>query len=204
MEIALEPISNSQFIQKLEESTEQLGMQNLFSEYLAITELNKVDDASVEDKLKLFKVIWDETSFTAKQNLQAFESSHFKNKTKLRFYLNPAFLQGMVARTKSLINSGKAIEATHYLNDVLVDLIENYAWLKSSVDKVKIDYTTLMRSLKGLEKKNPKNYEHMIELLSLSDVDKTKAADTIEKTRKIMVNIRRKRKVLIKNHLLKS
>jgi len=70
--------------------------------------------------------------------------------------LNPAFLQGMVMRTKSLINSGKAIEATHYLNDVLVDLIENYAWLKSSVDKVKMDYTTLMRSLKGLEKKNPK------------------------------------------------
>ncbi len=110
----------------------------------------------------------------------------------------------MVMRTKSLINSGKAIEATHYLNDVLVDLIEKYAWLKSSVDKVKMDYTTLMRSLKGLEKKNPKNYEHMIELLSLSDVDKTKAADTIEKTRKIMVNIRRKRKVLIKNHLLES
>ncbi len=80
MEIALEPISNSQFIQKLEESTEQLGMQNLFSEYLAITELNEVDDASVEGKLKVRKVIWDETSFAAKQNLQAFEFSHFNVK----------------------------------------------------------------------------------------------------------------------------
>lgn len=204
MEIALEPISNSQFIQKLEESTEKLGIKNLFNEYLAITELNKVDNASVEGKLKLFKVIWDEISFATRQNPQAFESSHFRVKTKLKFYLNPAFLQGIIMRTKSLINSGRTIEATHYLNDVLVDLIENYAWLKSSINKVKMDYTTLLHSLEGLEKMNPKNYEHIIESLNLNDADTTSAADTIEKTRKIMIKVRRERKVLIKNHLLKT
>jgi predicted nucleotidyltransferase len=204
MEIALEPFSNSRFIEKLEESTAKLGMQKLFDEYLEISGLSRVENVSVEGKLKLFKVIWDEISFTVKQNPRAFESSHFRVKTKLRYYLNPAFLQGMIIRTKSLINSGKAIEATHYLNNIFVDMVENYAWLKSSIGKVKLDYTTLMRSLESLEEKNPKNYNHIIDFLNLNDVDEPRAAHTIEKTRKIMIKIRKERKVLIKNHLLKS
>jgi predicted nucleotidyltransferase len=204
MEIALEPFSNSRFIQKLEESTAKLGMRNLFNEYLEMTGLNKIGSASVEDKLKLFKAIWDEISFTAKKNLQAFESSHFRVKTKLKYYLNPAFLQGMIMRTKSLIDSGKKIEATHYMNNILTDMIENYAWLKSSIDKVKLDYTTLIRSLESLEEKTPENYKHIMKFLNLSDVNKPNAADTIEKTRKIMLKIRRERKVLIKNNVLKS
>jgi predicted nucleotidyltransferase len=198
MEVTLEPFSNSRFIEKLEESTAKLGMQNLFTEYLKISGLNEVDNVSVEDKLKLFKIIWDEINFTAKQNPRAFESSHFIVKTKLKYYLNPAFLQGMIIRTKSLINSGKAVEATHYLNNMFVDMIENYAWVKSSIGKVKLDYTTLMRSLESLEEKNPRNYTHMIEFLNLSDIPKLGTAETIEKTRKIMVKIRRERKVLIK------
>lgn len=204
MEIALEPFSNSRFIQKLKESTVKLEMQNLFNEYLEITGLNESDDAKVESKLKLFKTIWDETSFTAKKNSQALESSYFRVKTKLNYYLNPAFLQGTIMRTKSLINSGKAVEATHYLNNIFLDIIENYAWLKSSIDKVKLNYTTLIRSLESLEEKNPKNYKHIIKFLNLSHIDKPNAADTIEKTRKTMLKTRMERKVLIKNRLLKT
>ena len=204
MEVTLESFSNSRFIEKLEESTAKLGMRNLFSEYLEISGLSRVDNVSVEGKLKLFKVIWDEISFTAKQNPRAFESSHFRVKKKLEYYLNPAFLQGMIIRTKSLINSGKAVEATHYLNNTFVDMIENYAWLKSSIGKVKLDYTTLMRSLESLEEKNPRNYNHIISFLNLSDIDKLRAVETIEKTRKIMFKVRRERKVLIKKYILKS
>jgi predicted nucleotidyltransferase len=204
MEVTLEPFSNSRFIEKLEESTAKLGMQNLFTEYSKISGLSRVDNVSVEDKLKLFKAIWEEINFTAKQNPRAFESSHFRIKTKLRYYLNPTFLQGMMMRTKSLINYGKAVEATHYLNNILVDMIENYAWLKSSIGKVKLDYTTLMRSLESLEQKNPRNCKHIIEFLNLGDIDRLRVAETIEKARKIMLKIRRERKVLIKKYILRS
>lgn len=204
IEIALEPFSNSRFMEKLEDSATKLGMRDLFNKYLEITELNESGNTSVKDKLKLFKIIWDEINATTKQNLQALETSHFKVKTKLKYYLNPAFLQGTVMRTNSLIDSEKVIEASHYLNNILLDLIENYVWLKSSISQVKIDYTTLMRSLESLEEKNPENYKHIIKFLNLNDTDKTNAANTIKKTRKIMLKIRRERKVLIKNHLLKS
>jgi predicted nucleotidyltransferase len=204
MEIALEPFSNSRFLGKLEDSTAKLGMRDLFNEYLEVTGLQKADRAAAEGKLKLFKTIWDEIHTATKRNPRALESSHFRVRTKLKYYLNSAFLQGAVMRTDSLIGSGKAIEASHYLNNVLLDVIENYIWLKSSIDKVKVDYTLLVRSLKSLERKNPKNYQHILEFLNLGEVDKHDAADTIEKTRRIMLKTRGERKVLIKNHVLKK
>jgi len=204
VEVALEPFSNSRFVERLENSAANLGMRNLFNEYLEITRLNKVNRESAKEKLKLFKVIWDETKATTTQNLQTLESSHFKVKTKLNYYLNPAFLQGVVMRTNSLVDSEKAAEASHYLNSILLDMVENYVWLKSSIDKVKIDYTTLMRALERLEEKNPKSYECVIESLDLRDIDELDATSTIEKTREIVLRMRGERKVLIKNRLLKS
>jgi hypothetical protein len=61
-----------------------------------------------------------------------------------------------------------------------------------------------MRSLESLEEKNPKNYNYILKFLNLSEVDKLNVANVIEKTREIMLKIRKERKVLIKNHLLKS
>jgi predicted nucleotidyltransferase len=204
VEVALEPFSNSRFIEKLEFSAAKLGLQGFFSEYLEITRLNKVDDASVKDKLKLFKMIWDELKATAMQNPQALESSHFKVKTKLKYYLNQAFLQGALTRANFLVDSGKVVEASHYLSNILLDIIENYVWLKSLIDKVKIDYTTLMRSLEGLEANNPKSYRQVTSFLNLGNIGKAEANIAIEKIREMMLKIRRERKVLIKNHLIKS
>jgi predicted nucleotidyltransferase len=201
VEIALEPFSNSRFVEKLEASAAKLGMPSLFSEYLEITRLNKVDDSSVKEKVRLFKVIWDEMRATVTHNLQAFELSHFRVKTKLNYYLNAAFLHGMVMRANALVESGRVAEASRYLKVIFLDVVENYAWLKSSIDKVKVDYTTLMRSLEGLEEKNPRNYGCIVEFLGLSDVAKLDASDAIGKTREVVLKIRGERKVLIKNLL---
>ena len=86
----------------------------------------------------------------------------------------------------------------------MLDIVENYVWLKSSVDRVKVDYTTLMRSLESLEENNLKNYDCMMKFLDLSNVTKFNATSAIEKTREMVLKIRGDRKVLIKNYLLKS
>jgi hypothetical protein len=201
VEIASEPFSNSRFVEKLA-SAAKLGMPSLFNEYLGIMRLNKVDNSSVKEKVRLFKVIWDEMKATVAHNLQALEFSHFKVKTKLNYYLNPAFLQGVVMRTNSLIESGKVAEASRYLNIIFLDIVENYSWLKSSINKVKVDYTTLIRSLGSLEEKNPKNYSCIIKFLDLSDATKLDASRAIEKVREKMLKVRSERKILIKNYLL--
>jgi hypothetical protein len=201
VEIASEPFSNSRFVEKLVASAAKLGMSSLSNEYLEITRLNKVDYSIVKEKMSLFKVIWDEIKVIVAHNLQALEFSHFRVKTELNYYLNPAFLQGMVMRTNSLIESGKVAEASRYLNIIFLDIVENYAWLKSSINDVKVDHTTLMQSLECLEEKNPKNYNHIIRFLDLNDATKVDASSTIEKVREKMLRVRSERKILIKNYL---
>ena len=191
-------------MEKFEVSAAKMEMRDVFNEYLEITGLNKTDNVIAKDKLKLFKVIWDEMKATTEQNRQTLESSHFKVKTKLNYYLNPALLQGVVMRTNALIDSGKIVEASHYLNSIFLDIAENYVWLKSSSEKAKVNYTTLIRSLEILESKNPKNYNYILKFLNLGEADKLDAAKATEKTREIMLRIRNERKALIKNHSLKS
>jgi len=202
--VALEPFSNSHFIERLKVSAEKLGMQSLFDEYLTVTDLDKADVTLAKDRLKLFKLVWDEMKAYVKLNPQSLDSAHFKVRTKLSYYLNPAFLQGAVMRTGAIADSGEATEATHYLNSIFLDVVENYVWLKSSTEKVKVDHTTLFRSLETLEVKTPKNYKCILDLLNLKDVDKLKAKDAVERARETILKIRKERKALIKNYLKRS
>ncbi|NWG11267.1 nucleotidyltransferase domain-containing protein [Candidatus Bathyarchaeota archaeon] len=203
VEIALEPFSNSRFVERLEVSTTKLGMRHLFNKYSNATGLNKVDEASVKEKLRLFRLVWDEMKTVTEQNPRALASSHFKVKTKLSYYLSLAFLQGMILRTNSLIESGNAAEASHYLRNVFLDMVENYVWFKSLINMIKVDYSTLMRSLNFLERSS-KNYDYMVRLLDVDELDRIGVARTMEKSREIMFELRGERKVLIKKGLIKS
>jgi hypothetical protein len=204
IEIALESFSNSRFIETLESSLTKLGLHSLFQEYMEIAGLNRVDETVIRVKLALFRAIWDEVNAVTRQHIPALESSHFTVRAKLNYYLNPAFLQGAVGRATSLIDSGKTAEAAHYLKTILVDVVENYIWLKSSVEKVKIDYTTLIRSFQSLEENDPRSYENLVRFLNLDRVDESTVSDVVEKVRAIIIKTRRDRKGLIKNHLLKN
>ncbi|MEM2911270.1 MAG: nucleotidyltransferase domain-containing protein [Candidatus Bathyarchaeia archaeon] len=204
MEIALEPFSNSRFIEKAENSAKKLGVPTLFSEYLEIAKLDKLDSGAVEEKLKLFKNVWDEIDLTIRHNLQTLEKAHFKVKTKIKYYFNPAFLHGVILRINSLIASKNFTEASHYINSTFLPMVENYAWLKASMEKLKIDYTCLIDSLQSLEKKNSKNYQNIVTLLNLANIEKQEVSEKIEMIRRIMLKIRGERKRLIKNHISKN
>lgn len=204
VEIALQPFSNSRFMETAQSSAAKLGTCSPFDEYVELTGFSRVDSTHAKDRLRLFKAIWDDINTEAKQNLPTLDSTHFKVKTRLNYYLNAAFLRGVVLRATALIEAEKTIEALHYLNNILIDIVENYAWLKSSIDKVKIDYTTLIRSIEGLEGENSTNYKNITTFLGLGTTDRIVAAKEIDKTREAMLRIRRDRKLLIKNHLLKT
>ena len=203
-EIALEPLSNTHFLRRLEDSATKLDKLELFKEYLVTARLDKIDDSSLKEKLKLFQIIWGEFSNKAKRHPRELESVHFKVKTKLGYYLNPLFLQGTVLRAEALVGSGKSAETAHYLDNAFLDIVENYVWLKSSISKVKVDHTTLFYSLELLENKSPRTFKQMVEFFNLKDIGKIEASTTIEKARRIALDVRTDRKVLIKNHLIKS
>lgn len=204
LEIALQPFSNSRFIETLRFSAEKVKRQELFDAYIEATGYGKVENAQVIDKLNLFKIVWSDIDETVKRHVQTLESSHYKIKTRLKYYLNPFFFRGTVQRITSLVDSGKLSEALHYLRSVLFDFIESYVWLKFDINKVKGNYVTLMQSLESLEKRNIKNYHNVLRVLDLNNVDKACVNDAVKKTREVTLKIRKDRKVLIKNNLLKS
>ncbi|MBX5320880.1 MAG: nucleotidyltransferase domain-containing protein [Candidatus Bathyarchaeota archaeon] len=204
LEIAHEPFSNSHFIEKIENATKKLGIAEFFSDYLEMARLNKADKTLAEEKMKLFKKLWDEMNFTVKQKTQILEKMHFKVKTSLKYYFNPAFLQGAILRTTSIIDAKKFAEATHYLTSIFINILESYIWLKATTEKQKIDPTSLIRSIENLEKANPKNYKNIVKFLELHGSEKDKAAETIEKAKRNILKLRRERKRLIKTHISKS
>jgi hypothetical protein len=204
VEIALQPISNSHFIENLEYSAEKLGVQDLCRQYLKNEESGTPDASVVKDKLGLFAMIWNDVRAATLENVKEFESSHFRVKSRLKYYLTPVFLQGAVGRTSSLIEDERFTEAFGYLRRVLVDLIENYVGFKASRNKVRIDYTTLMRSLESLEEKNRRNYECVARFLNLEQVDKAIVVQRIEEAHETVRRIRMERKALIRNCLTKA
>lgn len=207
LEIALEPFSNSRFLEKVEIAAEKLGMAEVFNDYLITAKLNDVGVAAVEEKLKLFKTVWDEMNFIIKRKPQVLKHMHFKIKTSINYYFNTAFMQGTILRVNSMINSGKFAEAMHYLSSASLNIIENYAWLKAIIEKQKIDYTSLTRSIEKLEKGNLEHSQNIVKLLSLTgtaNVSQAEAEETIKKARKNILEIRRERKHLIKTYISKS
>lgn len=204
LEIALEPFSNSHFIEKSEVATEKLGLKRTFEEYMELARLNGVDKTTAEEKLKLFKALWDEMNFFIRQNPSAVEKAPFKVKKSLKYYFNSAFMQGAILRATSIIGAKKFAEAAHYLDSIFLNMLENYAWLKSKREQQPIDYTTLIRSMKSLEKANTKNYQNIVKFLGLTVTDKSKAAEVVGRAKRNILKLRRERKRLIKIHISKS
>jgi len=198
-EISLEPFSNSRLLERFASSARKLSAEDLSEKYMELSGLDRTDEASVRGKLKLFKAIWDEVSLSTRQDKQNLESAHFKVRTKLGYYLNPAFIQGAVLRASSLADSGRFAEASHYLDGIVVDLVQNFVWLKSSTGTIKLDHTTLMRSLQGL---GEENYERTAGFLGLNSVGRLDASHAIEEAREAILKTRRNRKALIKNRSL--
>lgn len=204
IEIALEPLSNSHFVEKFEISASKLRLSDLYEKYLTMSGLAEASDEQVKERLRLFNDVWSEAAAAVRQDMRVLESLHFKVKTRLLYYLNSAFLQGVVARINALMDSGRAAEASHYLNSIFIDMLENYVWFKSSVRKVKIDYSMLIRCLERMEGKDSRNYRNIVGFLNLEDVDGVAAERVIEDVREAILRIRRNRKILIKSVLSKS
>lgn len=203
VEIALLPFSNSHFVERLEASLAKVGFSGLFKEYLEISGLDKADK-NLTGKLELFKAVWHELNFATNQSSQAFASAHFVVRKRLGYYLSPAFLQGTLSRAEALTDSGKAWEASHYLKAILVDIVEGYVWLKALTGRYRLDYARLMHALERLERKNPRNYENVVKFLDLDSVDRANVEKIVARARETILRVRRERKVLIKNHLIKS
>ncbi|MFB0501120.1 MAG: nucleotidyltransferase family protein [Candidatus Bathyarchaeia archaeon] len=198
VEVNLLPISNTRFVGFLERSAKKLGCPKFFSTYLAVSRLYRLSHRDTERRVGLFRVAWDDVWSFVKDNASVLDSLHFKVRSKLGYYGKPGFLRGMIARSQEIIHAGMYAEASNYLLRVLVDLLENYAWLASTVEGIKLNYTTLFRSLKGLKETPMEVYETAVEAFNVKDVTQKEAEEVLKLARETALNVRRQRRDLIR------
>ncbi|MBX5327282.1 MAG: nucleotidyltransferase domain-containing protein [Candidatus Bathyarchaeia archaeon] len=190
------PVSNSRYVETLKKATEQLDVPWHFTSYQTIAGLDNLSQAVVEARLNGFKTVWDEIATSVRTNKPSMDSLHFKIRTKLDYYVTPAFLQGVILRSQALLNEGALPEAAHYVFSVLVDMLENYAWLEAYRQNVRLDYSTLFRSLKGLTQKPSPIHRNAVAALGLANVDAGKVEKIVALTRQIVLDVRTRRKAL--------
>lgn len=202
IEINQLPISNSRFIQALEESAKRMAMPEFLTGYLTTALLYRAADRrNAERKLDLFREAWENVASFMEDHASTLGSLHFKTKTRLQYYGKPAFLEGMVARSKAIMDTDMFIEASHYLLHTLIDILENYAWLASTVEGKRLDYTTLFLALKDLEKPQTHIYETAVEAFNIKDVTREEADKAIKFAKEKNLNLRQRRKDLIKKSI---
>lgn len=198
LEITNTPFSNSHFTRNLQKAAEKLEMQSTFEEFMKISRLENVTREENEKRLRLFKHVWDETSFEVK-NVKN-DEIHPRVRKNFEYYMNPLFLQGMIMRTKTLIAEAPPAEPAHYMQNTLITIMENYAWTKTEAQNTKLDLTTLIRALKTTQQ--PKTHQETTRILNLQqqeDIEET--WKNIEKTKRFIKKLRKERKQMIKKHV---
>lgn len=198
VEVNLLPISNTHFVGALEMSANKLECPKFFAAYLVVSRLHSLSRRDAERRVGLFRAVWDDVSSFVNDNASALDSLHFKVRSKLKYYGKPGFLRGVIARSQEIIHAGMYAEASHYVLRVLVDLLENYAWLASAVEGVKLNYTTLFRSLKGLKETPTRMYETAVEAFGVEDVSQREAEEVLNLARETALDMRWQRKNLIR------
>jgi predicted nucleotidyltransferase len=195
IEAAKLPLICSHYLETLKMATKQLDELSLLSNYLTVNGLEDLSPPQVAEKLSHFKQVWDEISTFTKTKVSLLDSMHFKIKTKLNYYTTPAFLQGTILRSQALLDETAHQEAANYLLITLADMLENYAWLKAAEQGTRLDYTTLLRFIKGL-KQNPSTiYKNAANVFGIESTEEKVAEKTIITAKQVVTEVRQKRKI---------
>jgi len=185
------PVTNSRYLEELRVATGRLNLATLFANYLQVAKLEGLSPNQVSEKLSMFKAVWEEISFLTKTNSSLLKSMHFKIRTRLNYYTALPFLQGVMLCSQALVTQGEHQEAANYLFNILVDALENYAWLSAAERNARLDSTTLIRWLRGLKQKPTTIYVNATRALGLENVDENEAEKTIAAAREVILEVRR-------------
>lgn len=192
------PISNTHFIEGLESSVKKLCMRDIFNDYIKISRLVDLDRSEAESILETFEEGWGEA--TSRDLDSTLKDLHEKVRRSLNYYGKPAFLRGMVDRSRALMDDDAFIEAGHYIDRTFVDMLENYAWLALTSEGVKFDYTVLFASLETA-KPFKTVYNSAVKALRLDEVSPEEVGSSVERSREIINQIRGVRKDLIRSYV---
>lgn len=191
------PISPRRFLKNLREAATKTEMRGVYTGYLKIANLQVTRKEEALKQLQLFQTCWSELSHITKKYSQNIEKLHFETKAKINYCSNPLFAKGVTTVATATIDLGSTSEAVHYLLVNLLETLESYAWVAATREKLRPDYSMLLRGIKGVSEKTPIIYESAIKAYKLQDLTPIEAEETLNFAKDFILAIRRNRKKLI-------
>ncbi len=191
------PVSNSRYMTAVEDSAKRLDMQGLYETYAKIAGFAGLDRTKASATLNSFSGLWRRTVNFIESNSSTVKMMHVKVRNNLSYFGKESFLKGLLIRTKTLFEDGLFAEAAHYMTRTSADLLENYAWMVSTMEGVRFDYSSLFQRLRDSKTSPQEIYDRAAETFSVKSVTGQEAEEAMNKAKEATFHIRQKRRELI-------
>jgi len=196
MEVADFPITRSAFIWNLRRACEKIDMIGIYKVFINNRRLGGLDKADVLSHLEKFEGLWRGISQYMRDNREIIEGLHDRLRDEINYLTDPTMLRGLFARAEEMVNQNNFIEAANYMRGWLQPLIEDYAWLIAAKQGNKLDYTSLIRTIRLYE--GPGGiYDNAAEIFNIKNIEANAVQQEIETVRSIIAHTRKKRREMI-------
>jgi predicted nucleotidyltransferase/HEPN domain-containing protein len=199
VEAGLLPFSTSRFIHVLEEAAEKLDCPRFLDIFLDVSALTSVSHDDAERCLRLCNTTWDYGMSFLQEQEPSLSSLHQQVKDKLNYFGNMAFLKGVKARAKGIINSGNYKESCYYVRRNLLDFLENCAWAAAYLEGIRLDSSMLFSYLETSKEFSPKLFEAAATAFGLQSLTPKKAEVTVKLARETVFEVHRAKMELLQN-----
>jgi len=196
MEIADLPITRSAFVWNLRRACEKIDMIGTYKVIINNARLAGLEKADVLSCLEIFEELWRRISRYMSDNRDVIEGLHDRLKDEISYLTDPTMLKGLLTRIRRMIFESNFIEASNYMRDWLLPLIESYAWLISAKQDSKLEYTSLFKTIK-LYEGSAGIFEGAADIFNVKNIEEQAVKNEIESARSVISYTRKKRREMI-------
>lgn len=196
MEIADLPITRSAFVWNLRRACEKIDMIGTYKVIINNARLAGLEKADVLSCLEIFEGLWRRISRYMADNRDVIEGLHDRLRDEISYLTDPTMLKGLLTRVRRMIFESNFIEASNYMRDWLLPLIESYAWLISAKQDSKLEYTSLFKTIK-LYEGSAGIFESAADIFNVKNIEEKAVKNEIESARSVITYTRKKRREMI-------
>lgn len=196
MEAGRKLILSSSFIRNLEPACRSLDMYALYKSYVDVAGFEKLSKSDVKLMFDSLLSVWGGIIKFITSISPLPKDVHPKLGAKLNYYGREPFLKGLRARVNGILEDSPT-EAANYIVHTLIDALESYVYIASTIEGVRFDYATILKHLSELKRSPSDVYYGAIKALRVEDVSSREAENALKAVADAALTIRQKRRELI-------
>jgi hypothetical protein len=198
MDIAGVPVTRRQFVWSLRRACVKMGMEDVYRDFLARSGVSRVSCREASEAAERFEATWIGIASFVSKHEDMLGGLHGKVRLDVEYMTSAPVLGGILSRVQEMMTVENLVEAVVYLRGWLLPLLEGFAWVLSSVEREKYDYTSLFRVIGGVDESVR---EGALSVLGLVGVSERDAGEALAGARGLVRDLRLDRRKLVDSFL---